>query len=110
TWSHSIDDGSATALGGVSDPGIQNDYNLALNRGSSTFDIRNRFTASYVYQLPFGRGRTFGSSWNGVEEAILGGWQLSGIFTAQGGFPLTATLSGDNSLTAGGADRPNLIG
>ncbi len=102
TWSHSLDDYSG---------GVQNVYNLAANWGSSSFDIRQRFVASYTYQLPFGKGRWKGSSWSGVEQAFFGGWQVGGIFTAQTGFPLTATISGlDNSLTGGLKDRPNFAG
>ena len=102
TWSHALDIGSA---------GIQNVYNIAANRGPSSSDIRHRFVASYVYQLPFGRGQWKGSNWNRVEDAVLGGWQLGGIFTAQTGFPLTATISGiDQSQTGGLNDRPNVTG
>lgn len=102
TWSHSLDDFSGS---------LQNVYNLGANWGSSNFDIRQRFVASYTYQLPFGKGRWKGSNWSGVEQAVLGGWQTGGILTAQTGFPLTATISGlDNSLTGGLKDRPNFTG
>jgi hypothetical protein len=101
TWSHALDSGSG---------GIENVYNIAANRGPSSSDIRHRFVASYVYQLPFGRGRWKGANWNSVEDAILGGWQLGGIFTVQTGFPLTATVSGiDQSQTGGLNDRPNAL-
>jgi Carboxypeptidase regulatory-like domain len=102
TWSHSTDDSTGA---------VQNFYNIAGERGNSTFDIRQRFVASYVYQLPFGKGRWKGSNWNGVEQFVLGGWQTNGIFTDQTGFALTATISGlDNSQTGGLADRPNESG
>lgn len=110
TYSHSIDNGSATALGGVGDAGIQNNANLAGNFGSSDFDVRHKGTASFVYALPFGHGLWKGSDWSRPVDYLLGGWQITGILTAQTGFALTATLSGDNSLTGGGADRPNYTG
>ena len=102
TWSHAFDLGTG---------GFQNVYNTAASYGASAADIRQRFVASYVYQLPFGRGRWKGSNWNRVEDFVLGGWQTSGIFTDQTGFPLTATVAGlDNSQTGGLNDRPNVAG
>ncbi|MFL6350910.1 MAG: TonB-dependent receptor domain-containing protein [Bryobacteraceae bacterium] len=59
---------------------------------------RHRFTFANVYELPFGRGRIFGSNWNGAVDALLGGWQVSNIFTARSGLPL------DVSLDPGGTD------
>src|SRR5258706_7983848 len=44
--------------------------------------------ASFVYALPFGRGRSIGSSWNRAIDAVLGGWQMNGILTFQTGQPL----------------------
>jgi hypothetical protein len=62
--------------------------------------------------LPFGRNRRFGQSWSGVADALLGGWQLSGIHTIQGGLGLTATLGGGAVLGLGGERRarPDLVG
>ncbi len=102
TYGHALDTGTG---------GIQNVYDITASGGSSASDIRHRFVASYVYQLPFGRGRWIGSNWNRVVDSVLGGWQTSGIFTYQTGFPLTAGISGlDNSQTGGLNDRPNLTG
>ena len=90
----------------------QNSNNLKENRGPAEFDIEHRFVASYIYELPFGRGRRWGRDWNGVTELILGGWQLSGIHTLQSGLALTATLGGSTVLSLGGERRarPNLVG
>ena len=82
TYSKSIDDSSAWS-GTVVDP-----TNFALERGLSTFDTRNRFVASYTYDLPYGHGRQFGSSSSSVMNALLGGWQTNGIVTVQSGNPL----------------------
>lgn len=54
--------------------------------GNSDFDARRRFVFSSVYQLPFGRGKGFGSKMNSFVNALLGGWQLIGIFSLQTGF------------------------
>src|SRR5262249_47747402 len=90
----------------------QNSYNLKAERGLAEFDVKQRLSISYVYELPFGRSRRFGQAWSGIADAVLGGWQLSGIHTIQGGLGLTATLAGSSVLNIGGERRarPNLIG
>ena len=62
TYSHSIDNGPSQADNGVGDPGPQNPLNFAAERGNSNFDVRQRFVASTVYELPFGKGKPFLSS------------------------------------------------
>ncbi len=84
---------------------------------------RHRFTIANVYQLPFGRGRRFGSHWKGATNALLGGWQLSNIFTARSGLPLDVSLDGGGTDPITGLDinfldinngdgdlRPNRVG
>jgi Carboxypeptidase regulatory-like domain/TonB dependent receptor-like, beta-barrel len=90
----------------------QDSYNLAAERGPAEFDVRHRFVASYVWDLPFGRGRRFGSTWSPALDALLGGWQVSGIHVLQSGLALTATLGGSTVLNLGGERRarPNLVG
>ncbi|NWF84923.1 MAG: TonB-dependent receptor [Bryobacteraceae bacterium] len=55
----------------------------------SDADSPQRLAVSGIYELPFGRGRRFGSAWSGAKEALLGGFQLQGIFQYQAGRPLT---------------------
>jgi hypothetical protein len=58
----------------------------------------HRFTFSGIYELPFGKGRTWGSDWNPVVDGIFGGWQIQGIYEWQSGEPLlfpNAYYSGD---------------
>jgi hypothetical protein len=62
-------------------------------------DIRHRFTASYLYQLPVGRGRTFASNSGAFLDALIGGWDIAGITTAQSGQSETSTASSDLSNT-----------
>ena len=90
----------------------QDAFNLGAERGPAEFDIRHRFVASYVWELPFGQGRRFGSQWNTATDFLLGGWQLSGIHVLQSGLALTATLAGASVLNLGGERRarPNLVG
>jgi hypothetical protein len=79
---------------GVSNTGDTDSYWQNVNNprgdyGPSSFDARQNVSATAVYQLPFGRGRQFGSSWNTVTDEILGGWQLSMNALLNSGYPLT---------------------
>jgi Carboxypeptidase regulatory-like domain/TonB dependent receptor len=84
-------------------------YDLKLDHGLSNFDLRHRITSSLIYEVPFGKGRRFGSGSSRVVNGVLGGWQTSSIFSAQTGFALTPILTGDISGTGGNIDRPNLL-
>src|SRR5208282_3706895 len=54
----------------------------------SQLNLNNSFTASVLYDLPFGKGKTYGSGWNGATNTILGNWQVNLIERATSGFPL----------------------
>ncbi|HSA93996.1 MAG TPA: TonB-dependent receptor [Terriglobales bacterium] len=86
TWSHSIDGGSTWHSGATTSnqqaggEGFTSDQTLpGLDRGNSIFDIRHRFVANYVYELPFFKGH------GGALEAVFGGWQWNGIVSYQKG-------------------------
>jgi hypothetical protein len=92
TWSHSIDFGSdaerATEFsGGGSFSDIINTWKPYLNKGSSDFDTRHLLTIDGVYQLPFGRGKAVLGGANRLTDAVIGGWQLSGINRTTSGLP-----------------------
>lgn len=99
TWAKNIEEGLSH----------QDSYNLRASRGLATIDIAHRFVVSYLYELPFGKGRKFGGSAPGVLDAFIGGWQFNGITTFQSGTPLTITANNTaglfNPLT-----RPNTNG
>ena len=100
-YSHAIDDSP-----GAFDANNTVDwFNLAHERANSDLDLRHRFIFSTLYELPFGRGRQFGGSFNGVEEAILGGWQISPILELHSGSPFDISLGTDSP-----ASRPDLAG
>ncbi len=86
TWGHSIDDVSDVLAVLVNDSATiaSPDRPLSANRANSQFDIRQRFVANYVYQVPFARNLS-----NGIMKRILDGWSLSGIFSTQTGLPVT---------------------
>ena len=60
---------------------------LKLDYGRSDFNVGQRFVTSLVYDLPVGRGKQFASQVNPVVNAVIGGWETTGIATFQQGFP-----------------------
>lgn len=64
-------------------------YNQRAEWGPTYFDARHVFVYSYVYGLPFGHNKRFGTNWNPVVDKIFGNWQMGGILTLRSGFPLT---------------------
>ena len=112
TWSKAISDAAAFNGGGDADTGnrIQDILDLKADKGLANQDHRHRFTTAYVYDLPFGKGRTFGSSWSGALDKIAGGWGLDGIISVQTGYPITVRRAGDPlGIGTEGAARPDLI-
>ncbi len=85
-------------------------YCQACEMGPTYFDAKFMFVPSFVYQLPFGRTRKFGAAWNRGVDAILGGWQVGGVYTAHTGYPLTIKWNGDSSGTGQRSYRVNVIG
>jgi hypothetical protein len=89
TLSHSMDDASGLqtsgAFGGAF---ILNPLRQSDNFANSDFDIRHIINANAVWELPFGRGRSFFSGVNKLADALIGGWQLSGIYRWNSGLPI----------------------
>jgi hypothetical protein len=113
TFSRSIDDASAQ-FGTNAESGLpQNSNDLALEKGLSNFQTKNRFVFSSVYQLPFGKGQRWlnQGSW---ADHLLGGWQASGILTLQSGKPFTILTGIDQSesgsINLATSDRPDIVG
>ena len=95
--------------------GYQNPRDLTKEKSLSAEDISYRLVINHVYDLPFGRGKKFGGGWHPLLNAIAGGWQLSGIWTFQSGFPLPILTQnsfgqGINNINQGwGGARPHLL-
>ena len=79
----------------------QNIYNLAAERGPSSFDIKLLNVTSVVYDMPVGRGRKYFANMNPVADIFFGGWQLTGMNTANTGEPMNVWYSpnGNNDVT-----------
>ena len=93
--------------GGAAGPQPQDPRNLRAERGNSIIDLRHRLTASYLWELPFGKGRAFMNR-GGLLNLVLGGWQTNGILTVQTGQPFSPVLQ--TSTTNGTGSRPDVVG
>jgi hypothetical protein len=110
TYAKSLDDTSGVRVQGYDTLFPQNSDCIRCEYGFSSFDVRHRFLASAIYDLPVGKGRPLNIR-NSFADAIIGGWQLGGIWTMQSGLPQTITIGGvDRSGTGNGYDRPNATG
>jgi hypothetical protein len=67
---------------------IINAWDPQQERGVSSYDATHQLNANWVAELPFGRGRPLGTGANAPLDAVIGGWQLSGIFRWTSGFPV----------------------
>jgi hypothetical protein len=94
TFSKSLDNSSYDTTTGIGDE-YQITTNPNLNKGLSQFDQTHRVVVSYVYELPFGKGRKWLDR-GGVLDAVLGGWKNSGSFIAHSGIPFTIDSGGPN--------------
>ena len=115
TWSKSTDSKSAAAGIGASGyngwQGFLDNHNPGLDYGPSDFDVDHRAVASFVWNLPFGKGERYASSASGVANAIIGGWQVNGIYIWQHGFPITIRAADlGNVFDSFGTNRANVSG
>ena len=88
-----------TDLDGIN---VINPFNVKAYRGLSDFNVPHRFILNYVWQIP--------SPKDGVLKHVLGGWETSGLWNWQSGFPLTITSGDDRSGTTIGNDLADVIG
>jgi hypothetical protein len=109
TWSHTIDNsnGAFSTTGGGGRIFVDNNGNplLNLNRGNADQDIRHSFVFASMYEIPFGKGRQFGSSLPKGLDYVVGGWQWNNIVTLQTGTPYDLDVNGSNP-----GNRPDVTG
>jgi hypothetical protein len=110
TWSKSIDNTAEHLTVYGSNSFDQNSRDFKSWRGPSDYDVPQRLVFSYVYELPFGKGKQFASS--GVLSYIVGGFQTTGALTLASGRPFTVFAAGNNSSIDIGIQNalPNVIG
>jgi hypothetical protein len=90
-----------------------------LDWSLSQINLNNQFTASVLYDLPFGKGKRWGGGWNGVANEVFGNWKVNVIEKAISGFPLFVVASNNGNFSGSGVNfawngnslnRPNEVG
>jgi len=120
TWSKAIDNAAGSLENPNGNfPAPQDFYNIRADKGLSAYDQPFTNITSFVWELPFGRGRSYLASLPRVADALLGGWQLSGVNTMTSGPVVTLVYNPAATYVVSGisADfrgannyRPNLLG
>jgi hypothetical protein len=115
TWAKSTDSKSAAAGIGANESagwqGFLNNHDVARDHGLSSFDVAHRVVASFVWNLPFGKGERFGGSASGLKQVLIGGWQMNGIYLWQGGFPISVFAADVGGvLDSFGTNRADIVG
>jgi hypothetical protein len=110
TFSKSIGNSDTTEswLDNGADGAIQDYNNLAGERSLLSFSMKNRWVTSYVLNLPFGKGKMFLNSANGVLDRVVSGWAVNGITTLMSGQPIMLVDGRNNTSNwNAGTLRPN---
>lgn len=102
---------SADRSSNTASPYWQNVYDPGAEWAPCYYDLTHNLTAYAVYELPFGKGRQFGSNMNSAANAIIGGWTVSPILSLHTGFPQALyNVSSDPTGTIQGSARPDCDG
>jgi hypothetical protein len=103
SWTKMLDNGGSPYGGTPTD-----NLNVRLDRGNDPSIRQQYLVANYVYDLPFGKGQRFLSSLKRPINALIGGWQTSGILTLGSGLPYSVTF--DSAVEGWPSSRANIIG
>ncbi len=85
-------------------------HNRDIGYGPTSFDRKHSLTFSEVWELPFGRGKSYMGDASRPVNLLVGGWQIASNTTISSGLPFTANVSGDNCSVNSGPCRPDLVG
>ncbi len=112
TWSKAIDNASGHLEAQNGDNSRVNYRDLRNERGPSGYDQRLNNTTTLIYDVPLGKSRKWGSSWNRGADAVLGGWRATAINFAATGTPVNLTYGPAAAFQVSGAPnyRPNVSG
>jgi hypothetical protein len=88
-WAHDIGDSGGSNEARTA----ANNYSFAADYGNNTWDVRQTFNLSALYELPYGKGKQFGSSASPILQGLFGGWQLGGIVNARTGLPIEVLIT-----------------
>ena len=104
TWGKSLDDQSS-----LSEAKYQDFLNRRADWSRSSWDLKHVFKIGYLYDVPFGRGRTLGGNWNRGVDALLGGWAVQGIVQLQSGAPRNCRTGMDRANVGKTQERPDVL-
>jgi hypothetical protein len=95
TWSKALDDGdSLNQTTSNNAPGlVSNPFDLRADKGLASYNVKNLGVANAIYELPFGRGKSYANGVEGFANGAISGWSVASIVTLQSGFPFTPQLS-----------------
>jgi hypothetical protein len=108
TYSKALGNASSADLGSQNNDGFRNSLHPNQEYGPLDFDVRNRFVASYLYDLPFGKGQRFATH-NKVIDHVIGDWNWSGIVTLSSGTWFTVTDGNADFANSDGQQRPDFV-
>ena len=109
TYSHGLGDSSNANLGAQNNDGFRWSKHPEWEYGNLDFDVRHRFVASYMWDLPFGHGQRFAPNVNGVTNFFIGNWEMSGIVILSSGTWFTVTDANANFANSDGQQRPDAV-
>ena len=103
-----------TAFVGAGGAWMSDRYHLGLDYGNVIYDRRHRFLTTYLYELPFGKGKKLVSNAGGFVDELVGGWEVAGVLVFQSGPFLTPSQSssdpsGTNMINVVGTTRPDVV-
>jgi len=101
--------GNAAWSWGASNQEFRDNNNIAMDKSVDASDVPNSLVINYIYQLPVGRGKALGGNANKAVDAVVGGWQFSGISTFRSGLPLSLTDDNNTSYSFGGGQSPRQV-
>ena len=97
TWSHATDDSNGAFSINTNSPIFVDSSGRVLlnqNKGNSDTDQRHAFVSTMLYELPFGKGKQWGSNWSNAANSVFGGWQFNNILSIGSGTPFDITIDG----------------
>jgi hypothetical protein len=111
TYGKMLDDTfGSTAVGLDYTPVVRNNFDLRAEKSVDGEDIPTAAVISYIYELPYGRGKKFGSQISRPLDAVLGNWEISGISSFKKGNPIAIGGNLNAGSTFGGGQHANVVG
>ena len=100
TYGHALAN-SGTTLSGSNGLYTRDPTNYGTSYASASWDVRHNFTTGFTYELPFGRGKQYGSNLNPIANVLLANWQTNGILSLRTGNPFTLRANGCQGVFGG---------